>query len=109
MFCVEPILQNLCIIPKNLLLLGDLIYTYCMQDTFTHAQTWPKSAYNRGVARLFSQGGACVFQGGPGPVLSEAKRDRARHAQRAGRSGGLQGGLGAQPPAGSRSRAPAGG
>ena len=30
-----------------------------------------------------------------GPVLSEAKRDRARHAQRAERSGGLQGGLGA--------------
>ena len=26
-----------------------------------------------------------------GPVLSEAKRDRARHAQRAERSGGLQG------------------
>ena len=35
-------------------------------------------------------------------MLSEAKRDRARHAQRAERSGGLQGGLGAQPPAGSR-------
>ena len=29
-----------------------------------------------------------------GPVLSEAKRDRARHAQRAERSGGLQGGGG---------------
>ena len=41
-------------------------------------------------------------------MLSEAKRDRARHAQRAERSGGLQGGLGAQPPAGSRGGAPAG-
>ena len=58
----------------------------------------------RGVARLFSQGGPCVFQGGP--VLSEAKRDRARHAQHAECSGGLQGGLGAQPPAGSRGGAP---
>ena len=37
-----------------------------------------------------------------GPVLSKAKRDRARHAQRAERSGELQGGLGVQPPAGSR-------
>ena len=48
-----------------------------------------------------------------GPVLSEAKRDRARHAQRAERSGGLQGGLGGQPPAGSRGgvqgRSPGGG
>ena len=43
-----------------------------------------------------------------GPVLSEAKRDQARHAQRAKCSGGLQGGLGAQPPAGSRGVAPAG-
>ena len=34
-------------------------------------------------------------------MLSEAKRDRARHAQRAERSGGLQGG--------SRGGAPAGG
>ena len=38
-----------------------------------------------------------------GPVLSEAQRDRARHAQRAERSGGLQGrspggGLGGEPP-----------
>ena len=41
-------------------------------------------------------------------MLSEAKHDRARHAQRAERSGGLQGGLGAQPPAGSRGGAPAG-
>ena len=39
-------------------------------------------------------------------MLSEAKRDRARHAQRAERSGGLQGGLGAQPQAGYRSGAP---
>ena len=44
-----------------------------------------------------------------GPVLSEAQRDRARHAQRAERSGGSQGGLGAQPPAGSRGGAPVGG
>ena len=44
-----------------------------------------------------------------GPVLSEAKRDRARHAQRAERSGGLQGGLGAQPPAWSSGGAPSGG
>ena len=42
-----------------------------------------------------------------GPVLSEAKRDRARHAQRAECSGGLQGGFGAQPPAGSRGGVPA--
>ena len=62
---------------------------------------------HRGVARLFSQGGPCVFWGGP--VLSEAKRDRARHAQRAERSGGLQGGLGALPPAGSSGGTPAGG
>ena len=41
-------------------------------------------------------------------MVSEEKRDRARHAQRAERSGGLQGGLGALPPAGSRGGAPAG-
>ena len=61
----------------------------------------------RGVARFFSQGGGGMcFPGGP--VVSEEKRDRARHAQRAERSGGLQGGLGALPPAGFRGGAPAG-
>ena len=39
-----------------------------------------------------------------GPVLSEAKRDRARHAQRAERSGGLQGGSGGAAPSGVQGR-----
>ena len=43
-----------------------------------------------------------------GPVLSEAKRDRARHAQRAERSGGLQGGPGAEPRRGVRGAEPPG-
>ena len=44
-----------------------------------------------------------------GPVLSEAKRDRARHAQRAERSGGLQGGSGGAAPSGVQERSPGGG
>ena len=42
-------------------------------------------------------------------MLSEAKRDRARHAQMPSARAGYRGGLGAQPPAGSRGGAPAGG
>ena len=41
-----------------------------------------------------------------GPVLSEAKRERARHAQRTERSGGLQGGLGGAAPSGVQGRSP---
>ena len=37
-------------------------------------------------------------------MLSEAKRDRARHAQRAERSGGLQGGSGGAAPSGVQGR-----
>ena len=43
-----------------------------------------------------------------GPVLSEAKRDRARHAQRADCSGGLQGGSGGAAPSGVQGRSPGG-
>ena len=63
----------------------------------------------RGVARFFSQGGGgggMCFPGGP--VVSEAKRDRARHAQRAERSGGLQGGSGGAAPSGVQGRSPGG-
>ena len=44
-----------------------------------------------------------------GPVLSEAKRDRVRHAQRAEHSGGLQGGSGGAAPSGVQGRSPGGG
>ena len=43
-----------------------------------------------------------------GPVLSETKRDRARHAQHAERSGRLQGGLGAESLRGVRGAEPPG-
>ena len=42
-------------------------------------------------------------------MLSEAKRDRARHAQRAERSGGLQGGSWVAAPSGVQGRNPGGG
>ena len=55
----------------------------------------------RGVARLFSQGGMC-FAGGP--VLREAKRDRACRAL-----GRVTGGSGGAAPSGVQGWSPGGG
>ena len=65
----------------------------------------PDDVSIRGVARLFSQGGHVFSRGGQ----CLAKRDRARHAQRAERSGGLQAGSGGAAPSVVQGRSPGGG